>query len=124
MAIKKVGGGAPIAASRSVEQKDPAAAGGFAEVAKAEASEASPDPVVTQAVEHVARKVAAGGLQDPQEQVDAVIEKMIELQAPDGASSKAIRARVSEVQLALGDHPGFTSRVQSMLTRALETLDA
>jgi hypothetical protein len=124
MVIKKVGGGAPIAATQTVGQKDTAPVEGFSEVARAKASDPTANAEVTTAVKHVAEKVSAGGLQAPPAQVDAVIEKMVELQAPKGSSPKAIRARVSEVQLALGDHPGFTSRVQAMLTRALESIDA
>jgi hypothetical protein len=123
MAIKKVGGRAPIAAARPVEQKETATVGGFAEVAGAKASIRGPEAEIALAVDEVARAVAAGALHDVQSQVDAVIEKMIELQAPEGASPKAIRARVAEVQLAVGDHPGFASRVQAMLAQALESLE-
>ncbi|MFT6399075.1 MAG: hypothetical protein ACJAYU_003838 [Bradymonadia bacterium] len=124
MAIKKVGGPGRVAPAQPIESKSAATVEGFGKVAEAAQTQPNAPTEVAQAVQEVAVDVAAGRLSDPQTQIDAVIERMVRLQAPEGASSRAVSSRVMEVQLALGDHPGFSERVQVMLANALEANEA
>ena len=124
MAIKKVGGPGRLAPTQQIEGKTTAPAEGFGKIAEATATKESAPTDVSLAVQEVAAEVAAGRLTAPLAQVDAVIDRMVRSQAPDGASPRAVSARVDEVQLALGDHPGFSARVQAMLATALEANEA
>lgn len=124
MAIKKLGGPGRAVAPQPIESKKPATIEGFGKVAKAGPAQTSEPTEVAQAVNEVAADIAAGRLTDPQMQVDAVIDRMVRLQAPEGASTRAVNSRVSEVQLALGDHPGFSERIQAMLSNALAANEA
>ena len=124
MAIKKVGGGGRVSPVEPIENKKPASVEGFAKAAATKESPRTEQTEVARAVQSVAADVAAGRIPDPQDQVDAVIDRMVRLQAPEGASARVVNARVAEVQLALGDHPGFSGRVQDMISKALESTEA
>lgn len=123
MAIKKVGGRPPIPPTGSTGEVSKSTPVGFGEVAATTGTaQAAPDDVEI-AVRSVVGEISDGRLTTPQERVDAVIERLVEAQAPKGAPPKVVRARVVEVQLALGDHPGFTARVHRLIDRALAGAD-
>ncbi len=124
MVIKKVGGAGRVTPADPIESKRPAAVDGFGKAAGTTDPAPTSQTEVAQAVQTVAADIAAGRLSDPQIQVDTVIDRMVRLQAPEGSSQRAVDARVAEVQLALGDHPGFSGRIQSMLAEALKSTDA
>lgn len=122
MTIKKIGGGPPVAPTESTHGTSKPEVR-FSEVAQTSSSAEGPKDDVAIAVRNVAHEISSGRLQTPQERVDAVIEELVRQQAPDGASPKRVRERVAEVQLALGDHPGFTKRVHAMIERTIAGLE-
>ena len=123
--IKRVGAGAPVTETAPTKE------GGKAEGAKFSSSVspargAAPSgsaALVDLAVADVAAEVRRGGLPDGEARVDAVIARMVEREHGTRLAPAALRARVEETQLALGDHPGFAARVHALIDDALAAID-
>lgn len=107
----------PIATERTSTERAGASFASAVTAPPAATPGASTGPVEG-AVDSVAADIRAGRL-ERNDAVDAVIERLVLAQLPEGGSSARAQERVSLTQLALGDNPGFTARVDRMLARAL-----
>lgn len=107
----------PIATERAHNER---AVGSFSSAVSSAAPTGSAPATgqVEGAIDEVAAEIRAGRLERT-DAVDAVIERVVLAQLPEGGASPRAQERIGLAQLALGDNPGFAARVDRMLARAL-----